>query len=481
MKCPNCGAEIPDGKVYCEKCGGEILVVADFDDAIVDKTMNSTLSDIAEEAYLEDDGLEYEESPNLLSLIFSGHAGSKFFYALLILVFIGVIIAAVLLGKNMASKNGLEYQLQMAEEEAGNNNLLLAISYLENAYKIDDDINHLFTIADYYYTLGRDNDAIFTLSDIADNEKATNEARQSAYKKLITLYEAAYNYEKLNALIEKCPFSDIKNAYTKYLVEKPVFNYESGTYEEVLDLRVSCGLSSGTIYYTLGNQMPDENSDTFTEPIPLEYGSYTVNAIYINNYGVASEVVTGKYLIDVEFVFSPEILLDSGDYNSAQMIEALIPSMYSLYYTTDGSEPSRNSSKYTEPIPLPLGDSYYRFIEYASDGTPSLVLDREYNLSYDTVINAENAVPYLMAKLMEKGILIDLEGHKPNDLSIHFYVFTTAYNIDGKGDYFFIVEYRKDIYGNTTRTGDIYAMHVIDADKIYKVTTKKGSYSLVNF
>ena len=31
MRCPKCGAELPDGFLYCEKCGEEIHVVPDYD------------------------------------------------------------------------------------------------------------------------------------------------------------------------------------------------------------------------------------------------------------------------------------------------------------------------------------------------------------------------------------------------------------------------------------------------------------------
>ena len=30
MKCQKCGAEIPDNKIYCEKCGSPIQMVPDY-------------------------------------------------------------------------------------------------------------------------------------------------------------------------------------------------------------------------------------------------------------------------------------------------------------------------------------------------------------------------------------------------------------------------------------------------------------------
>ena len=48
MKCPNCGCEIPDGYLYCEKCGSEIQMVPDFEPEI-ENSIIETLSTVAED------------------------------------------------------------------------------------------------------------------------------------------------------------------------------------------------------------------------------------------------------------------------------------------------------------------------------------------------------------------------------------------------------------------------------------------------
>ena len=48
MKCPNCGAEMEEGKLYCEHCGEDIHIVPDFEPE-VEYNMEQTLSDIAKE------------------------------------------------------------------------------------------------------------------------------------------------------------------------------------------------------------------------------------------------------------------------------------------------------------------------------------------------------------------------------------------------------------------------------------------------
>lgn len=482
MICPNCGKQISDGNVYCEKCGQEIFIITEeIDDPAVTSAMNSTMSNISDVEFI-DDGMEFDDEPNVFSLILSGRAGGKGFYIGLGVLLLIVIVFSMVLVKKINSTKGLDYQLEQAELEIQNNNLASAIEYLENAYRIDKDVSHLFLIADCYNSLDRDNDALSTLIDIADNTKNKEEDRISAYKKIISLYSNVGNYQKLNTLISECDIEAIKTGYSKYLTEEPIFNYEGGTYEEVISLKLASKLNGGTIYYTFGNSTPTENSEMYDAPIELSFGSYTVNAIYVNEFGVASDVVTQKYLIDVDFLFEPEILLDSGSYYSAQVITANIPSLYTLYYTTDGTVPDKSSIRYTGPIALPMGDSTFKFIEYAVDGTVSTVVERNYSLYIDTLINDETAIPFLMNVLVQKGINTDIDGHRNGYGGNFIYIFTTAYHIDSKkADYFFIVEYYVDEYGNTRKTGDVYAMHVTNANKLFKVTSLNGTYTLNNF
>ena len=46
MKCPNCGAEMKEGTLYCEHCGEDIHIVPDFEPEI-EYNMEQTLHDIA--------------------------------------------------------------------------------------------------------------------------------------------------------------------------------------------------------------------------------------------------------------------------------------------------------------------------------------------------------------------------------------------------------------------------------------------------
>ena len=53
MKCPKCGAFIPDEAVYCPSCGEEIKIVPEFD-PLVENRIDESLSHLA--SNLDDTG-----------------------------------------------------------------------------------------------------------------------------------------------------------------------------------------------------------------------------------------------------------------------------------------------------------------------------------------------------------------------------------------------------------------------------------------
>lgn len=478
MICPNCGAEIPDDKLLCENCGAELAIVTDFD-LEIEKEMQETLQNIKETEFPEEFDMEFDEDPNIISMIAKGAVFGKVFYVILALAFVAFLVGAITIGKKLSARNSYEYQIELANAKVSENDLLGAIGALETAYTMKPDAETLFQIADYYYTLNRENDAIYTLMEVATGEfKATD--CEKAYKKVISLYINAKSYDKIAEILANCTNPVVLSAYEDYRVFTPEANYEPGTYEEALTLKLSSE-GPGSIHYTLDKSDANANSNVYSTPIFLEMGSYNVSAVYVNPYGVCSEPISLKYLIDVEFVFEPTILTESGDYTEATLIEAEVPVLYTLYYTTDGTDPDKNSKRYVSPIPMTEGTTTYKFVSYAPDGTQSTIVERTYKLTISVTYSPADAVIHLGDVLMQKGILIDNQPKKPGYPGEFLYYYSAIYPIVDRGTYYFVVEYYKDEAGNISNTNNVYAINVNDLST-YKVTTSTtGDYLLVDF
>ena len=482
MKCPNCGANIPDDKLYCESCGAELQIVPDIDydtEVEIEKEMNKTLSDIAHDEFPEEFDMEYDEDPNIFTMLAGTNKGGKLLYAVTAIVLIVFIAGAVIIGKKISAAGSYEHQMELAAEYEEAGNLSDAISALEAAYKAKPEASTLLKIADLYLSLGRVNDSSYTLLEVTKGNFNSMD-KEVAYKKLISIYLDASSYEDVATLLETCDNNAVISAYKDYMVTEPEFNVEEGTYEDTILLKLTAQ-GDGKIYYTLDGSKPTTNSTLFETPIFLEMGSYTVSAIYVNKYGVKSDTVSRKYLIDKEFVFEPTILTDSGEYNTATLIEADVPVLYTLYYTMDGTEPDKNSKRYVSPIPMPEGTYTFKFVCYAPDGTQSSVVERTYTFSLAANYTPAEGVAQLGVVLHEKGILIPEGEYKPGVSGEYKYMYSAIYPISGRGTFYFVVEYHVEADGNWITSGDVYAVNVDDLS-VYKVISDgNGEYTLIDF
>ena len=483
MKCPNCGANIPEDKLYCESCGAELQIVPDIDydtEVQIEKEMNDTLSEIVHDEFADEFDMEYDEDPNIFTMLAGTNRGGKVLYAVIAIVIIAFIGGAIVIGSKLSKAGSYEHQIELATQYEESGNLNDAITALEAAYKAKPEASVLLKIAEHYLTLGRINDSAYTLLEVTKGEFNAMD-KEVAYKRLISLYLESNSYEDIAKLLENCDNNAVLSAYKDYMVFEPEFNTAEGTYQDTVLLKLSAK-GDGNIYYTLDGSTPTSSSNRFETPIFLEMGSYTVTAVYVNGYGVKSEPVSRKYLIDKEFVFEPTILTDSGEYDQATLIEADVPVLYTLYYTTDGSEPDKTSKRYVAPIPMQEGTTKYRFVCFAPDGTQSTVVEREYTFHLAAQYTPAQAVSHLTDTLRAKGILVAEGGEYKPGISGEFrYMYSAIYPIEGRGTFYFVVEYHVEADGNWITSGDVYAVGVDDLS-VYKVNTSAdGSYSLMNF
>ncbi len=439
-----------DGHLYCETCGEEIKIVPDFEPEI-EYSIRETLSGIMDEAFDEEVGDEPEEKKS------TGGKNTKIVLALILVL--TLLVALGFTAFQYYRNNSLPYQLAKAESCIASNDIHGAISYYVRAVELDEtDIPMQFTLADLYGGAKLNDLSMDVLYNIIHSPYATENEVETAYKKLIDIYKSKGDYASINTLLKNTDKENIKTMFQSYMAQLPEFSYAEGTYEEVVPLKLTAS-TQGTIYYTTDGSVPDENSPIYTTPIFLETGKYTISAIFVNQYGIKSDVVKKTYNIDVLKPIAPEVQTYSGEYTTPTLIEVVVPERCYVYYTTDGTVPTQQSAQYLSPIPMPLGKSTFKFVTYNEEGVSSDCTMREFELELQTDVTPDMAIVTLRTALISIGRITDQAGNLSGGLEGKYvYQFQYPVFIANEGEFYVIDEIYEDTAGIQTKTGTSYAV-----------------------
>ena len=294
---------------------------------------------------------DFEDDEDVVCQIALAIRESRFrwLYIILGLIVIGGIgLVIFYLSQHVYEDNSSVYQASLAREAAAQGNFVEAIDHMEKALLLDDSDSSLkFTLADYYFEIDEEEKALLMLWEII-YDKDINSVQ--AYRQLIEYYANNKEYGKIENILSNCEDQTVLAQFSDYLAEAPEFSEEPGTYDRVLWVKLS-SVSNGTIYYTLDGSDPTTESEVYTSPIHMELGIYEVNAMFVNNYGIQSEISSGVFTVDVRKPDPPLVTPESGEYNEPEMIEAEGIKYGVVYYTTDGTIPTDESTEYalTDP------------------------------------------------------------------------------------------------------------------------------------
>lgn len=279
MKCQKCGAEIPEGKIYCEKCGQAIQMVPDYNpvddisigtEESVDEQLRSSYTGTASEQEEEDD-LQNEQKP--------WYRRWGFRIAVLCLLGAGAIA-----------------------------------------------------------------------------------------------YQAAYHFMRADQEVEAEPEETI-------LLEKPLFSMEPGTYSHTLQLILShTEREEGAIYYTTDGTTPDVYSSVYHSPISIDEGTTIIRAVFIRSDGVQSEEADGTYKVVFEYPDEPVFSVAEGQYVGGFLVSIRAGAGSKIYYTTNGEEPDRYSTRYTGPIQINPGLTVLQAVAVDENNRESGVVEVIYDV-----------------------------------------------------------------------------------------------------
>lgn len=528
MKCPKCNKELKEGKLYCEFCGEEIKMVPVFEPEI-ENSIEETLSNVAdminevdeddikpvvnvqktkkketfkvftkeekktkadllieefpeEEVVFDDfdDDMPDEDFWDEEEIIhFKGNDNvtkafrqfwSKSFLSKLIVLLSGVVIAfALVLGTiavtNTIRNNSYSYQVNQALDAADEGAYETAIQYMERAITLDSsDIEMKYLLASYYDKIGETDNAILVLKGLICGDTQTD---INTYTKMFDIYSRQGNIIEISRTLAECEDPVILEQFRQYVANAPEFSDPAGSYDDVVHLKLTAN-TTGTIYYTVNGGTPDTSSDVYTSPIFLESGYYTVKAIFVNSYGLVSDVISQQYEINVTVPAKPVISVESGTYDVPQVISVEVPMGCTTYYTTDGSIPTRDSMQYKEPICMPLGDSKFTFVTYSAENVasePSMAM-YTYKIPADATVSAADAASMVTMHRFGMGGLMDTQGHLSTISGKLLYMCEAAVQLEDDA-YYVIYEYYEDPNsGLRTKTGLEFCAAMHDPNKV---------------
>ena len=485
MKCPNCGAEMKESRLYCENCGEDIHIVPDFEPELernMEQSMEHILEEVAQDSSLN--GTDANKKDDGAKVVLP----SKRLRPMYGWIGIGVLVLLLLAGGvRLFQYFSPDYQIRRARQTTASGQYEKAIRYYTRAMELDRfNVNLKLELAEVYFLKNDKTEYEYWLREITADPNTGAEQLESAYGKLIAIYRTREDYQTISDMLLTCESESIRTAYRSYLAEAPQFSVAGGEYDEVQALKLTV-TGKGTIYYTLTGKEPDENAQKYTAPILLENGRYTVKAVYVNENGVVSNVVEAEYHITVEELEAPELNVDDGEYDTPVFI-TVMNDTEEIYYTVDGTNPTMDSTRYTGPVPMPLGVSHFKFARLET-GRSSEIVERRFVFELDTDITPEQAVDMIRTNALDSGKITDHSGHF-DDTSAHYqYQYLCVANINEISDssigsvndvgvYYVVAEVLVDEQEISNRTGNYYAINAYQGS-FYKLQIENGVYTLV--
>jgi len=151
----------------------------------------------------------------------------------------------------------------------------------------------------------------------------------------------------------------------------------SGTYGSTQLIELSCQDCSA-IYYSLGDEIPNLNSLQYSSPIEVSLNQ-TIRYFSIDLAGNREVVRTASYVIDTETPIS-SIDPQPGLYYAPQTVSLTCDSCNTIYYTTDGTQPTLSSSTYAEPFTVST-ESMIAFFAVDGVGNQELIQSANYQIA----------------------------------------------------------------------------------------------------
>ncbi|MBQ7570930.1 MAG: chitobiase/beta-hexosaminidase C-terminal domain-containing protein [Bacteroidaceae bacterium] len=134
-------------------------------------------------------------------------------------------------------------------------------------------------------------------------------------------------------------------------VSTPTFSPVAGPVVSGTEVTINCATDGATIYYTTDGNNPTTESTVYNpESKPVITAATTIKAFAVKAGNPDSEIAAASYTISVP-VATPAFSPAAGTYSSAQSVTiSCATDGATIYYTTNGDEPTTGSTVYTAAI-----------------------------------------------------------------------------------------------------------------------------------
>lgn len=160
----------------------------------------------------------------------------------------------------------------------------------------------------------------------------------------------------------------------------PAISPAAGSFTSAQTVTITDTTPSATIFYTTDGSMPTASSTAYSGPISVSSGK-TIQAIAIASGYPNSAIASATYIINLPVASAVVFMPVAGTYTSVQSVTLsdTTPGA-SIYYTTNGSNPTITSSLYSGPLSVGATETI-QSIAVASGYSPSVVTSAAYTLN----------------------------------------------------------------------------------------------------
>ncbi|MBQ7934406.1 MAG: chitobiase/beta-hexosaminidase C-terminal domain-containing protein [Lachnospiraceae bacterium] len=475
MKCSKCGALISEGSLYCEKCGEEVQMVPLYE-VETELNLKQSISAFFEETGILN-GDKYSNGEITGNSVAKFHESKKkrinFTKVLLYLLIVAIIIVFVGFLTIYFLQHSSGYYVRKGTQYTASYEYTQARLAYEKALELDSENTRArVALADLYCVTGHLNEYEQHLMIALEYDELSEDELLGIYERLIELYITRQRGKDVRILLEQCDIAVVKEHFSHYLVKPPVAELSEGDYQgvQILKLQASEGVD---IYYTLDgtDPVPGENGSLYHLPIVMENGSFVVTACAVNQEGVPSATVSFSYSIENGNVSEPVVYPVSGSYALPQFIE-LDGNVDNIYYTTDGSTPNSSSKPYQGPIPMPLGETLFKFVRIEQEAS-SKVVQCKYHLELSDAISNVKAVNIVLDYALGAGKIKDESGSVDETGAKLEFIYQCAMPIGEEGYFYIVYERFVDSDGSSFYNGNEYGVNIYSG-QLYQL--KKDMY-----